>query len=83
MLTRIVRTGLSSTVSTPAIAARVDDVRRPARGLGQRRRVEDVALDEAEVRVLGELGPGERVAVQVVEATISFASTSRAPASCR
>ena len=31
------------------------------------REVEHVALDEAEVRVLGEIGAGERVAVQVVE----------------
>ena len=35
--------------------------------LAHEREVEHVALDEAEVRVLGEVGAGERVAVQVVE----------------
>ena len=68
MFTRIVRTGLSRTVSTPAIAAQwtkcvaprassVDGVARRGRRPGAKR----------EVRVLGEVGPGERVAVEVVE----------------
>ena len=41
---------------------------RGARGqLAQQRQVEHVALDEAQVLVLGEIGAGQRVAVQVVE----------------
>ena len=41
---------------------------RRARGqLAQQRQVEHVALDEAQVLVLGEIGAGQRVAVQVVE----------------
>ena len=41
---------------------------RGARGqLAQQRQVEHVALDEAQVLVLGEVGAGQRVAVQVVE----------------
>ena len=67
MFTRIVRTGLSSTVSTPAIAAQwtmcVDAVGELAHELG----VEHVAAVEGEARVVGELGAGERVAVEVVE----------------
>src|ERR671937_544698 len=46
---------------------RVDDVRRAAGELADRLGVEHVALDEGQVRVLGELGARERVAVEVVE----------------
>ena len=67
MLTRIVRTGLASTVSTPAIPAAWTMCVTPLRGLGQARQVEHVALHEVEVRVLAEVGARERVAVQVVE----------------
>ena len=45
----------------------VDEVRRAARELLQLLAVEDVALVEREVRVVGELGAGERVAVEVVD----------------
>ena len=45
----------------------MDDVRRPARELGDRVEVEDVRLVEREVRMLGERRAGERVAVEVVE----------------
>ena len=45
----------------------VDDVRRAAGEVADDRGVEHVALDEGQVRVLGELGAGERVAVEVVE----------------
>src|SRR5207237_9540956 len=45
----------------------VDDVGRSPRELGDELCIEDVAPAEREVRVLGELAPGERVAVQVVE----------------
>ena len=45
----------------------VNDVRRTARQLLDELRVEDVALVEAEVRVLGEVGAAARVAVEVVE----------------
>ena len=65
--TRIVRTGLASTVSTPAIAAQWTKWVAPRAALVQRLRVEDVALDQLEVRMVGELGPDERVAVEVVE----------------
>src|SRR5205085_5336666 len=46
---------------------RVNDVRRAAGELADRLGLEDVALDEGQVRVLGELGARERVAVEVVE----------------
>ena len=65
--TRIVRTGLSRTVSTPAIAAQVDDVRGARGGLANGIRVEDVGFDEGQVRVLRQLAPGHRIAVQIVE----------------
>ena len=65
--TRIVRTGLSSTVSTPAIAAQWTMCVAPARQLVHRVGVEDVALPEREVRVVGEVGAAERVAVEVVD----------------
>ena len=45
----------------------VDDVRGPRRELAHERQIEHVALHEAQVRVLREIGPGEGVAVQVVE----------------
>ena len=45
----------------------VDDVRHALRELLHEIRVEDVALMEAQVRVLGEVGSGEGVAVQVVD----------------
>src|SRR5439155_11821164 len=45
----------------------VDDMRRPAGELLHELRVEHVALVEREVRVLDELAPGERVAMEVVE----------------
>ena len=43
------------------------EVSRTAHDLGEEGRVEHVALDEAEVRVLGEGGAAERVAVEVVD----------------
>ena len=46
---------------------RVDDVRHALRRLGQAGQVEHVALDEVEVGVVAEVGPGERVAMEVVE----------------
>ena len=46
----------------------VDDVRRAAGELDHRLGVEHVALAELEVRVVGEIGAGERVAVEVVDA---------------
>jgi hypothetical protein len=45
----------------------VDDVRGACGQLAQQRQVEHVALDEAQVLVLGQVGAGQRVAVQVVE----------------
>ena len=66
-LTRIVRTGLSSTVSTPAIAAQWTMCVAPRASSLHRVGVEDVGLVEPEVRMLGERRAGERVAVQVVE----------------
>jgi hypothetical protein len=45
----------------------VDDVRRAGGELAQEVGVEHVAAVEGEARVLGELGAGERVAVEVVE----------------
>ena len=66
-LTRIVRTGLSSTVSTPAIAAQWTKCVAPCAASLQRVGVEDVALDQLEVRVVGEVEPAQRVAVEVVE----------------
>ena len=65
--TRIVRTGLSSTVSTPAIAAQWTMCVAPRASSCDRVGVEDVGLVEREVRVVGELRAGERVAVEVVE----------------
>ena len=67
MLTRIVRTGLASTVSTPAIPAAWTMCVTPAAASVSARQVEHVARHEAEVRVLAELGPRERIAVEVVE----------------
>ena len=66
-LTRIVRTGLSSTVSTPAIAAQWTTCVAPLTTSARISGVEDVALDEPEVRVLGEARAAERVAVEVVD----------------
>ena len=61
------RTGLSRTVSTPAIAAQwtmcVDARGELPHGVG----VEDVRLVEVEVRMLREGGAAQRVAVEVVE----------------
>ena len=45
----------------------VDEVRRAAHDVGEELVVEDVALDEGEVRMLGERGAAERVAMQVVD----------------
>ena len=45
----------------------VDDVRRPGRASVSASPVEHVALEEAEVRVLAEVGAGERIAMEVVE----------------
>ena len=64
--TRIVRTGLSSTVSTPAIAAQWTTCVAPRRELVHRVGVEHVGLVEGEVRVLGQRRAGERVAVEIV-----------------
>ena len=65
--TRIVRTGLSITVSTPAIAAAVHDVRRtcerPRRGRARRAR----RPGRSEVRMVCERRAAERVAVEVVD----------------
>ena len=66
-LTRIVRTGLSMTVSTPAIAAACTTCVAPRTTSVEEGRVEDVALHEREVRMLGERGAAERVAMQVVD----------------
>ena len=55
----------------------VDDVRRALRELAERVGVQDVALDEVEVRVLGEVARRERVAVEVVERDDLVRSTSR------
>ena len=46
---------------------RVDEVRGAADDVGEELLVENVPLHEAEVRVLGESGATERVAVQVVD----------------
>ena len=64
--TRIVRTGLSSTVSTPAIAAQWTMCVEPRAQLVHRVRVEHVRLVEREVRVIGERRARKRVAMQVV-----------------
>ena len=45
----------------------MNDVRGAGAELADEREVEHVTLDEAEVRVLGKVGAGERVAVQIVE----------------
>ena len=45
----------------------VDEVRRASDDVGQGLGVEDVALDEGEVRMVCERGSAERVAVQIVE----------------
>ena len=66
-LTRIVRTGLSRTVSTPAIAAQWTTCVAPRVSSTIRAEIENVALVEGEVRVVGELGAGQRVAVEVVD----------------
>ncbi len=66
-LTRIVRTGLSITVSTPAIAAAWTRCVAPRTTSVRRLGVEHVPLDEREVRMLGEGRAAERVAVEVVE----------------
>ncbi len=66
-LTRIVRTGLSITVSTPAIAAAWTTCVAPRTTSVRNGRVEHVALHEREVRMLGERGAAERVAVEVVD----------------
>ena len=66
-LTRIVRTGLVEHGVDAGDARRVDDVRAAGRELGEPLEVEDVALGEAEVRMVGELGAGESVAVEVVD----------------
>ena len=67
MLTRIVRTGLASTVSTPAMPAAWTTWVHPARRRGEPGQVEHVALDEVEVRVVAEVGAREGVAMEVVE----------------
>jgi len=51
----------------PGDRAGVDDVGRAAGGLGDGFRVEEVSLDEVKVRMPGELGARERVAMEVVE----------------
>ena len=66
-LTRIVRTGLSITVSTPAIAAQWTMCVAPFASSAIGARVEHVDLVELEVRVLVEAVPDQRVAVQVVD----------------
>ncbi len=65
--TRMVRTGLSSTVSTPAMPAQWTTWVAPATSSSSRLGVEDVALYELEVRVLGQGRAAESVAVQVVD----------------
>ena len=45
----------------------VDDVRRSAHELHEVIQVEHVRLDEREVRMLAEVEPGQRIAMQVVE----------------
>ena len=67
MLTRIVRTGLARTVSTPAMPAAWTMCVTPRVASVEARQVEHVALHEAEVRMLAEVGARERVAVEVVE----------------
>src|SRR4051812_18937494 len=86
MLTRIVRTGLASTVSTPAIAAQwtmcvapcarraVDEGRRALRELAEGLCVEQVALRGREVGVLAEMGPQGRARVGVVGGVPLFAA---------
>ena len=66
MFTRIVRTGLARTVSTPAIAAAWTMCVAPRATSRERVGIEDVALDERQVRVLREVRAAERVAVEVV-----------------
>ncbi len=57
-----------STVSTPAIAAAVDDVRRPARRARARASASRTsAAWKVKFGCVGELGAAERVAVEVVE----------------
>ena len=67
MFTRIVRTGLSRTVSTPAIPAQWTTCVAPRTTSVEPRRIEHVALDELEVRMLRERRAAERVPVEVVE----------------
>ena len=67
MFTRIVRTGLSTHRVDAGDRRAVDDVRRALRELAHELGVEDVALDEGQVRVVGDLRRVERVAVEVVE----------------
>jgi len=45
----------------------VDDVCRALREVAHELRVEDVALMQREVRVVGEVGPRQRVAMEIVE----------------
>ena len=66
-LTRIVRTGLVEHGVDAGDPGGVDDVRAARGELGEPVEIEDVALDEAEVRVVGELGARQRVAVEVVD----------------
>ena len=44
----------------------MDEVRRAQRGVPERLCVEDVALDQLEVRMVGEIEPAQRVSMQVV-----------------
>src|SRR5260221_12966525 len=45
----------------------MDEVRRPARYVGERGQIEDVAGDELHVRMIRERSAGERITVEVVE----------------
>ena len=66
-LTRIVRTGLSMTVSTPAIAAAWTTCVAPRTTSARNSRVEHVSLHEREIRMVRERRAAERVAMEVVD----------------
>ena len=67
MLTRIVRTGLASTVSTPAIPAAWTMCVTPFVASVRPGRSSTSPCTKLEVRVVAEVGARERVAVEVVE----------------
>ena len=83
MFTRIVRTGLSSTVSTPAIPAQWTRCVAPANHVREPGRRRARRPGRSEVRVVGERRAAERVAVEVVDGDDLVLVDEPARASCR